>query len=99
MSQDKPIPVSDPLHVREVFANEVLAYGQMDGVVHLTLGVQRFDGIRSSGELQQSREVVCRLALSESAFEALHDGLTRIKIALEDRSAARAQEDGPIKTH
>jgi hypothetical protein len=98
MSQDKPIPVSDPLHVREVFANEVLAYGQMDGVVHLTLGVQRIDGVRSSGELQQSREIVCRLALSPSAFEALHDGLTRMKIALQHH-AARAQEDGPLKTH
>lgn len=99
MSHHTPVPLTDPHHVREVLANELIAYGQLDGIVHLTFGMQRFDGVRSTGELQQSREIVCRLALSTSAFEALCDGLARMKLAMRVDPESRANGDGQPKAH
>ena len=99
MSQTNPVPVTDPHHVREVYANEVVAYGQMDGVVHLTLGMQRFDGMRDTGEVQQAREIVCRLALSSSAFDALLEGLTRMKLALAGSESLRTSSESTSKAH
>jgi hypothetical protein len=89
MSQKPAVVVTDPHHVRETFTNTLIAFGQMEGVVHLTFGVQRYVPSASTGELEQAREVVCRLVLTPATFEMLHGAVTQMRSAMIAEANAR----------
>jgi hypothetical protein len=76
-SPPKP-PLEDPLHEKEIFANEVTSIGSIHGNVAITLANTRFDERVGSNQPKAQRVIAARLILTNPAANQLLQSLQRL---------------------
>jgi hypothetical protein len=76
-SQTRP-PLEDPLHEKEIFANEVVSIGSIHGNVAITLATTRFDEQVGSNQPKAQRVIAARLILSNPAANQLLQSFQRL---------------------
>ena len=76
-SATKP-PLEDPLHEKEIFANEVTSIGGIHGNIAITLANTRFDEQVGSNQPKAQRVIAARLILTNPAANQLLQSLQRL---------------------
>jgi hypothetical protein len=88
-AQTKP-PLEDPLHEREIFANEVAGITMVHGNFIITLAKLRFEEI-GAGQAAKARRIVSgRVVLTNVAANQLLQNLQSIAAQIEAAAAAAA---------
>ena len=82
MTDTKP-PLEDPLHEREIFANEVVSVGAVHGNIAITLANVRFDEPAGRSPAKARRVVAARLMLTGIAANQLLQNLKQLAAQIE----------------
>lgn len=88
-AQTKP-PLEDPLHEREIFANEVTGIAMVHGNFIVTLAKVRFEEAAAGQAAKVRRIVSGRLVLTNVAANQLLQQLQNIAAQIEAAAAAAA---------
>lgn len=82
--------LEDPLHEKEIFANEVAGIGSIHGNIAITLANIRFDDPVGGNQPKARRVVAARLMLTNPAAGQLLQSLQRLTAQIEaaQKSAA-----------
>ena len=90
-SPAKP-PLEDPLHEKEIFANEVTSISSIHGNVAITLANTRFDEQVGSNQPKAQRVIAARLILTNPAANQLLQSLQRLAAQSSAAQSATSKE-------
>ena len=85
-------PLEDPLHEKEIFANEVTSIGSIHGNIAITLANTRFDEQVGSNQPKAQRVIAARLILTNTAANQLLQSLQRLAAQSAAAQSATSKE-------
>lgn len=80
-------PLTDPNHVEETFANQLVGIGITDGIVHLTLSVVRARHNNPGGPTDNENVVAMRPVMPLATMSALVEAYGQLMTALRMQQA------------